>query len=375
MSLTLRRVESRRDLKAFIAFPSRLFRGNPYYVPSLRFDDLNTLDPKRNPAFEFCEAAYWLAERDGRAVGRIAAILNRRYVEKWGNKYARFGWMDFVEDFEVAKALVGAVESWAREHGLEGVHGPLGFTDLDREGLLVEGHDRVATLATNWNPPYYADYIERLGYAKDTDWVEFLIPVPDEVPEKVRRVNEILAKRTGVRIYEWTSKKKLAARYAKDLFALIDEAYAGLYGTTPLSPRQVAAYTAQYFGFVDPRFTKVLVDEEERLVGFGIAMPSLSRALQKSRGRLFPLGWLHLILALRRPEILDLYLVGVRKEWQSRGIVALLLGSINESAREAGIRFAESNPELEDNTAVHGLWKTHDRTQHKRRRVYLKRLA
>lgn len=374
MSLSLRRVETARDLSAFIDFPSRLFNGNPYYVPGLRLDDRNTLDPTRNPAFEFCEAAYWLAEREGRIVGRVAAILNRRYVEKWGNKYARFGFIDFVEDFEVAKALIGAVEGWAREKGMEGVHGPLGFTDLDREGMLVEGFDRVATLATIWNPPYYAEYLGRLGYAKDCDWVEYLIPVPEEVPEKVRRVNEILAKRTGVRIFEWKSKKLLRERYAKDLFALIDEAYAGLYGTTPLTPRQVEAYTEQYFGFVDPRFTKVLVDEEERLVGFGIAMPSLSKALQRSRGRLFPLGWFHLLRALKKPEVLDLYLVGVKKEYQSRGIVALLLASINESAREAGIRFAESNPELEENIAVQGLWKSHDRTQHKRRRVFLKRL-
>lgn len=375
MALTLRRVESARDLRTFIAFPSRLFHRNPYYVPALRMDDLNTLDPRRNAAFEYCEASYWLAERDGRVVGRIAGIINRRYVEKWGNKYARFGWIDFIEDFEVAKALMDAVEEWARDRGMEGVHGPLGFTDLDREGMLVEGFDRVATLATIWNPPYYPDYLGRLGYAKDTDWIEFLIPVPDEVPEKVRRVNEILAKRTGVRIYEWTSKKALATRYAKDLFELLEEAYSDLYGTTPLSPRQVEAYTAQYFGFVDPRFTKILVDESERLVGFGIAMPSLSRPLQKSRGRLFPLGWFRLLRALRKPEVLDLYLVGVKKEYQSRGIVALLLASINESAREAGIRFAESNPELEDNLAVQGLWNAHDRTQHKRRRVYLKKLA
>jgi len=374
MSLVLRRVETTHDLKVFIAFPSRLFRDNPYYVPSLRFDDRNTLDPARNPAFEFCEASYWLAERGGVTVGRIAGIVNGRYVEKWGNKYARFGWMDFVEDFEVARALVGTVEAWARERGSEGVHGPLGFTDLDREGLLVEGFDRVATLATNWNPPYYADFLERLGYAKDSDWVEFRIPVPDEVPEKVRRVNQIVAARTGVRIFEWKSKKALARRYARDLFTLLDDSYAGLYGTTPLSERQVRAYTAQYFGFVDPRFTKVLVDAEERLVGFGIAMPSLSRALQKSRGRLLPFGWLRVLFALRHPRILDLYLVGVKKEWQARGIVALLLASINESAREAGIEYAESNPELEDNIAVQSMWKAHARTQHKRRRVYLKRL-
>jgi len=374
MPVTLRRIESRRDLKAFVDFPLELYRDNPCYVPALVFDELNTLDPARNPAFDFCEAAYFLAEREGRVVGRIAGILNRRYVEKWGNKYARFGWMDFIEDFEVAGALLRAVEDWARTKGMEGLHGPLGFTDLDREGLLVEGFDKMATMATNYNHPYYGEFLERLGYAKDTDWVEYLIKAPEEIPEKVRRVNEIVVKRSGVRIYEWKKRKDLVARFGEQLFELLDEAYAKLYGTTPLSERQVQAYIKQYLGFVDPRFTKVLVDKEERLAGFAIAMPSLSVALRKGRGRLLPFGWYHLLRALGKPGLLDLYLVAVKPEYQARGVVAPLIASVMESALKAGVRYAESNPELEDNIAVQGLWKGSDRVRHKRRRVYLKRL-
>ncbi|MEI6385302.1 MAG: hypothetical protein WCQ50_01620 [Spirochaetota bacterium] len=374
MSLILRRVESRRDRKAFVKFPIGLYRDNPCYVPTLVFDDLNTLDPAKNPAFEFCEAALWLALRDGKVVGRVAGIANRRFVEKWGKNYARFGWIDFVEDFEVAGELVRAVEDWARSLGMEALHGPLGFTDLDREGMLVEGFDRVATLATNYNNPYYPEYLERLGYSKDTDWVEYLITVPREIPEKVRRVNEILVKRTGVHLYEWKSRRELVRRYGHAIFDLIDEAYAKLYGTTPLSERQVQAYISQYLSLVDNRFTKFILDKDEKLVGFGIAMPSFSEALQRSRGALLPWGWLRLMLALRKPRLLDLYLVAVKPEYVARGIVALLLSSINQSAIDAGVQYAESNPELEDNIAVQGMWNPHERVQHKRRRVYLKRL-
>ncbi|MEI6874529.1 MAG: GNAT family N-acetyltransferase [Spirochaetota bacterium] len=374
MAITLRRAESRADLKAFIKFPIDLYRGSPFYVPALRFDDLNTLDPGKNPAFEFCEAIYYIAERDGRPVGRIAGLINRRYVEKWGNRYARFGWLDFIEDFEVAEALLRAVETWAKERGMEAVHGPLGFTDMDREGLLVEGFDQVATMATNYNHPYYREYLERLGYAKDCDWVEYRITVPKEIPEKIQRVNELLQKRTGVRLYPWKTRKEIVKKFGKELFALLDEAYDKLYGTTPLSERQVVSYIDQYLGFVDPRFTKILVDQEGRLVGFGIAMPSLSRALQGSRGRLLPFGWLRLLLALRYEKNLDLYLVAVKPEYQARGVVAILMAATNQSAIDAGMKFAESNPELEDNHAVQGLWKATDRVNHKRRRVFLKKL-
>ena len=374
MPVTLRKAETRGQLNEFVRFPVDLYRGNPFYVPSLSFDELDTLDPGKYPAFEFCEAVYFIAERDGKAVGRIAGIINRRYIEKWGNKYARFGWIDFVEDIEVARTLLGAVEDWARERGMDGLHGPLGFTDLDREGMLVEGFDRRATMITIYNHPYYPEYLERLGYAKDCDWVEYLIRIPKEVPEKIRRVVELLGKRTGVRLYPWKTRKELISKFGKQFFALLDEAYVGLYGTTALSERQVAMYVEQNLGFVDPRFTKLLVDEKDELIGFGLAMPNLSRPLQASRGRVLPFGWLRILAALRSPKLLDLYLIAVKAEYQSRGVVAIIMSAINKSAVDAGIEYAESNPELEENLAVQGLWKDTERTMHKRRRVYLKRL-
>lgn len=375
MAISVRPVTTRRELKAFIRFPLGLYRGNPWYVPALFFDELNTLRSDKNAAFEFCDVQYWMAYKDGEPAGRIAGIINRRYIEKWGNEYARFGWIDFIEDFEVARALVEAVETWASSKGMKGVHGPLGFTDLDREGLLVEGYEEVATLATIYNYPYYADYLERLGYAKDTDWVEFRLTVPESIPAKVLRVNELISKRTGVRIYEWKNKKELIEKFGKSIFALIDEAYAGLYGTTPLSEHQVQSYIDQYLGFVDPRFTKVMVDAEDRLIGFGVSMPSLSAALQKARGRLFPLGWFHLLRALKHPEVVDMYLVAVKPEYQARGVIALIMSAINASAMENGVEYAETNPELETNIEVQGLWKDYEKRQHKRRRVYLKKLA
>ena len=374
MSIDIKKVTSRSELRAFVTFPEKIYENEPNWVPAPVFDDINTLDKKKNPAFEFCEAEYWTAWKEGKMVGRIAGIINRRFVEKWGKKYARFGWIDFIEDFEVAKALVTTVEAWARDKGMEGVHGPLGFTDLDREGMLVEGFGERATFATIYNHPYYPVFMEKLGYAKDVDWIEFLVQTPEAIPEKVLRVNEIISKRSGVRIAEWKNKKELIRKYADQLFELLDEAYAGLYGTTPLSRKQVEAYIKQYLSFVDPRFNKILVDKDERLAGFAITIPSLSDALYKSRGRLLPFGWIRLLMALKKPKTMDMMLIAVRKEFVARGVVAIIMTSLNQSAIDNGIQFSETNPELETNVAVHGLWKDYPKRQHKRRRVFLKML-
>ena len=374
MSIEIRKVNSRSELKAFVTFPETIYGDEPNWVPALVFDDLNTLNRGKNPAFEFCEAEYWTAWKDGVMVGRIAGIINRRFVEKWGKNYARFGWIDFIDDFEVAKALVATVEEWARSKGMGGVHGPLGFTDLDREGMLVEGFGERATFATIYNHPYYSAFMERLGYAKDVDWVEYQVQTPDAIPEKLLRVNELISKRSGVKIVEWKSKKQLIKTYADQIFDLLDEAYAGLYGTTPLSRKQVEAYIDQYLGFVDPRFTKIMVDQDGKLAGFAITIPSLSDALYKSRGRLFPFGWARLLLALKNPKTIDMMLIAVRKEFVARGVVALMMTALNQSAIENGIKISETNPELETNIAVQGMWKDYPKRQHKRRRVYLKLL-
>ncbi len=374
MSIEIRRVETRAQLKAFIRFPYSIYKDDPYWVPPLDSDDLKTLSRDENPAFEYCEAEYWMAYRGDLAVGRIAGIINRRYIEKWGKKLARFGWIDFIEDFEVASVLIRVVEDWARSKGLEGVVGPMGFTDLDREGMLVEGFDRMGTYATNYNKPYYPAFIEALGYAKDVDWLEFRVKTPREIPEKVKRVQEIISKRTGVRIYEWKSKKEVERKFGGQIFALIDEAYEHLYGTVPLTERQVQYYIKTYLGFVDPRFTKILVDESGKLVGFGISMPSLSEAVRKARGRLFPLGWAYILSAMRKPEVIDMYLVAVRRDLQARGAIALIMNALNASAIEAGVEYSETNVELETNIEVQGIWKDYEKEQHKRRRAFIKKL-
>ena len=324
------------------------------------------------PAFEFCEAEYWTAWRDGKMVGRIAGIINHRAIERWGKAWARFGWIDFIDDIEVSSALLDTVEKWAIAKGMAAVHGPLGFTDLDREGMLIEGFDEMATLATIYNYPYYPEHLEKLGYAKDTDWLQFQIFTPKEIPDKVLRVTEILAKRSGVHLYEWTDKKVIVEKFGTRLFNLIDETYSALYGTSQLSERQVNTYIQQYLGFVDPRFTKILVDNNDQLIGFGISMPSLSKAFIKSRGRLIPFGWLYLLQALKHPKIVDLYLVAVKPEYQSRGVLAIVMNEMQRSALEAGVEYAETNLELEDNIKVQSIWKDYPKRQHKRNRVYKK---
>lgn len=374
MAIEIRQVTNNRDLKIFKRIPFSLYKDCPYWCPPISFDEDNTLRKDRNAAFEFSEAEYWIAYKDGRPVGRIAGIVNHRAVDKWGSKTARFGWIDFIEDFEVAKALVTTVEDWARAKGMEAVAGPLGFADVDREGMLVEGFEELSTYAMIYNYPYYPQYIERLGYGKDVDWLEFEVKVPTSVPEKARRVQELIQKRTGIHLYKWSSKKELVNKFAKDIFYLINEAYAELYGTYILTDGQIDGYIKQYLGFVDERFTKIVVDKDDKLVAFGISMPSLSRALQKCKGRLLPFGWIPLLRALKHPKTIDMYLVAVRPEYKARGVVAFLMSSLAASCIQAGVVSAETNAELETNVEVQSMWKDFERRQHKRRRAYKKAL-
>lgn len=374
MAVEMKKVETRKDLREFIDFPLRLYKNEPNYVPAPRLDEVRTLRKDRNPAFEVCEAEYWTAWKNGEIVGRIAGIINHRYIEKWGNKWARFGWIDFIDDPEVSQKLMETVENWAASKGMVAVHGPLGFTDLDREGMLVDGFGEIATIATIYNFPYYSQHMERLGYRKDVDWLQFQVFTPKEIPEKVQHVTELLAKRSGVHLFEWTDKRVIVKNFGKDLFHLIDDTYSSLYGTAPLTERQIDTYINQYLGFVDSRFTKVLVDEKGKLVGFGITMPSLSKAFCKSRGRLFPFGWYYVLKALKHPKVLDLYLVAVRPEYQSRGVLAFVMNALLRSAMEAGVEYSETNLELEDNIKVQSMWKEYPKRQHKRNRVYLKEI-
>lgn len=284
MSVEIREVRTIRDLKKFVRYPLTLYKDNPYYVPSLYADEMNTLRVDKNPAFADAKARYWLAYQNGRIVGRVAAIHVPKHEHKWGDKYLRFGWLDFIDDPEVVKALISRVEEWAIELGMNGVHGPLGFTDLDREGMLIEGFNDIATLATNYNYPYYQRRIEELGYSKDIDWLEYEIFFSDENMDKVEKAAEIVARRNHLRMFTGTKKELL--KIAPQIFDVIEESYRHLYGTVPLSPEQVKSYIDSYFGFANIDFIPVVLDENDRVVAFGITFPSFSKALQKSRGNL-----------------------------------------------------------------------------------------
>jgi GNAT superfamily N-acetyltransferase len=373
MEIQVREVATLKELKAFIRFPFELYRGNPNWVPTLMFDELNTLRRDKNPAFEYCEARYWLAWQDGRIVGRVAAILNHMHTEKWGQRYMRFGWIDFIDDPRVPAALLGTVEVWAKEAGMEAVHGPLGFTDMDREGMLVEGYDELATMVTLYNHPYYPQHLEKLGYVKDTDWVEYELIVPNEPNENIARIADIALRRNKLHLLDLKKKKELLP-YAKELFGLLNDEYKHLYGTVPLTGKQVDAYIEQYFGFITPEFVPVVMDENNRMVAFGIVMPSLSKALQKANGSLFPFGFIHILQALKKNDRADLYLVAVRSEYQGKGVNAILMNKMQGVFNNLGIAKVESNPELETNANVQGQWKYYEKRQHKRRRVFIKKI-
>lgn len=372
----IREIEpTRSNLRKFTQFQIDLYKDNAYYVPPLVSDDVNTLDPRHNPAFDFCESAYFMAYRDGKPVGRIAAIINRQVNEKEGKKNARFGFVDFVDDREVSAALFKAAEDWARSKGMEALVGPLGFTDLDHEGMLVEGFEELGTMATIYNYPYYPKHLEALGYTQSNEWLEFVMDVPDAIPDKYNRIAEIVKKKFGLRVLKFTSRKKIKEEYGQALFELINEAYADLYGYSTLTPRQIDYYIKQYLSLLNLDLVTLIVDREDKLVGVGISMQSMSRALQKSRGKLLPLGWWHLLKGLKgKNDRVDLLLVAVKPEYQSKGVNALLFQDLIPQYIKCGFKWAESNPEMADNSKVQSQWEYFGRRQHRRRIAVSKKL-
>ena len=366
---------TKSSLKTFVKFGIDLYKGSPYYVPPLISDEVETLMPSKNPSFDYCEAQSFLAWRDGRPVGRITAIINRLVNSRTGVPVARFGFVDFTDDAEVTDALFGAAEQWARERGMTEMIGPMGFTDMDREGMLVEGFDEMGTMATIYNYDYYPRHVERLGYTKDTDWVEYRITIPDKVPEKMVRISEIVLKKYDLRILKYTSGKKIKQDYGRELFHLINETYANLYGYCSLSERQIDYYIDMYLSILRLEYVSVVVDSKGKLVGVGITLPSLAQALRKSRGRLFPLGWLRILKAMRgHNDVIDLLLIAVAPEYQSKGVNALFFYDLLNLYIKNGVKFAETNLELESNSQVQSQWEYFERRQHRRRRAFRKQL-
>lgn len=373
MSIQTKEVTTRKDLKKFIRFPHSIPRENNAWVPALDFDEMNNLHWDKNPAFEHCQARYFLAYDGDKIVGRVAAIYNRLHTETWGEKFMRFGWIDFMDDPAVADALMDAVETWAKELECTAVHGPLGFTDLDREGMLVEGFDELSTLATRHDPPYYHQHMERLGYSKVVDWYEHEITIPDELDEKILRIARLVEKRYKFRVLDAKNKKELL-KYAPELFEVINKTYSHLYGVVELTDKQREAYVKQYFGFVIPDLVPVVLDENDKMVGFAIAMPTLSRAIQKARGKLFPFGFIYLLNAMRKFDRIDTYLGAVVPELQGRGVNALLMVSLYNACKKYGVKTVHANPQLETNQKMWSQWRYFDSRQHKRRRIYIKHL-
>ena len=377
MAVTIKQVSTQRDLKRFIRFNYELYKHNPYSVPDLYDDMLTTFNKQKNPAFEFCEADYFLAYKDGKLVGRVAAIINRRANETWNKKEVRFGWIDFTDDTEVSEALIRTVEQWGKERGMTHIQGPLGFTDMDAEGMLIEGFDQLGTMATTYNYPYYPAHLERLGFRKDADWVEYKIYIPDAIPEKHRRISDLIQRKYNLKIKKYTSGKKIARDYGQAIFELINEAFAPLYGYSALSQRQIDQYVKMYLPILDLRMVTLITDAQDQLVAVGISMPSLSRALQQSHGRLLPFGWYYLLKALffkRRSHILDLMLVAVKPEYQNKGVNALLFSDLIPVYQQLGFEYAESNVELELNGKVQAQWDYFKTEQHKRRRAFVKEI-
>lgn len=376
MSITIQEISGTRGLKKFAKFPIDLYKGNEYYVPSLVLDEVGTLDAKNNPAFDFCESVYYMAYKEGKPVGRIAGIINRKVNEKTGEKAARFGFVDFIDDREVSEALFDAVENWAKSKGMDQIHGPLGFTDMDPEGLLIEGFDQLSTMSAIYNHPYYRQHIEDRGYEKAVDWVEYKIKVPEGVPEKHQRISDIVQRKYNLRIVKFKNASEVyKGNYGQKIFDLINHAYADLYGYSNLSQRQIDYYVKMYIPLLRLENVTVIVDEHDELIAVGIALPSLSKALQKSRGRLFPFGFIHLLKALKgKNDVVDLLLVAVRPDYQSKGVNALLFSDLIPVFIRNGYKFAESNPELEENEKVQSQWQYFEREQHKRRRAYTKKI-
>ena len=369
-------VQNRSQLRKFVNFPNILYKDVPQFVPAFYGDDLSDWNRKKNPAFQYCEARAFLAYRGGQIVGRIGAILSHAANSKWNKKRMRFSQVDFIDDPEVSEKLFAAVEDWAREKGCTEVHGPLGFCDLDREGMLVEGFDQPGLFITYYNHPYYIRHLERLGYTKDIDWQEFQIQVPskeDPTYQKVGRLSELVAQRGHFHKAVITSKAGFKP-YIKKVFQLVNDAYADLYGVVTLVPAQIDKYASKFLPLVDPDYCCIVLDEKEELAGFGVCCPSPDKAIKKSRGRLFPTGWIALLKALKKSTSVDLLLIAVRPELKGSGVNAIILDHIMNSCIRNKIQYAETGPQLETNFGINSMWKSFDPKQHKRRRCFIKTL-
>jgi hypothetical protein len=376
MSITIRTVETKKDLKTFVKVPFGIYKGNDCWVPQLIREEMEVFDPAKNPVYDSAESRLFIAYKDGKPVGRIAAILSHAANEKFDTKNLRFGWFDTINDYEVTRALFDAAEGWGRELGMKTLTGPQGFTDLDPEGMLIEGFDQLSTIAVYYNHAYYIELVEKYGFEKDIDYVEFkaIPPNEGELLSKLLRLGERIKERSGIRLVKFKNKREVMKR-AIHIFEVLDEAYEEIYGAVPLTEIQINYYVKKYFTFVDKDLLQLAVNEKDEAIGFMVALPSLSRGFQKAKGRLLPFGWFHILRSLKNFETLDFYLAGIKKKYRGAGIDLLMVLGVIKVAMVKGVKFTESNPELESNKKIQAQWKYFNPTLHKKRRIYKKNIS
>lgn len=376
-TVVVSQVSTAREMRAFVRFNYVLYKDCTYAVPDLLEDTLETLDARSNPAFRFCEAAYFLARKGGRIVGRVAAIINTRANRRWGREEVRFGWIDFIDDLDVSRALLDTVEQWGREHGMTTMEGPLGFTDMDAEGMLIEGYDELSTMATIYNYPYYPHHMEQLGLTKMADWIEMQLKVPERLPEQYEKIARIVMQRLNLHVRKLRSVKEIRRTgLGYKIFDLVNEAYKPLFGYSEMTKGQIDQYINEYLPILDLSMVTLVENEQNELVGVGISMASLSTALQRAKGKLWPFGWWHLLKALfiKRPPILDLLLIAIKPEYQGKGVNAIMFADLIPIYIKKGFKWGETNPELEVNDKVQSQWQYLESRVHKRRRCFAKEI-
>ena len=379
MAIEIKEVTTKKELKQFIQFGIDLFKGNPYFCPPLVFDEINTFDTTKNPAHEICDHIIYMAYKDGKIVGRIVGIINYKANERWENKRLRFGWIDFIDDLAVSQALLEAVQAWGKTHGMTEMNGPVGFTDFDHQGLLIEGFEYNSPMASLYNYPYYEKHLEAFGLKKEIDWIEYRLTMPDEVPPRMKRLAKVVMEKSKLEIHKIKSIKELKKYYPNNEYLdVVDQAYQSLYNYQPLTDKQKTYYSNMYFPLLNFDFVTIVINEMKEIVGVGLGMPDISDALRKCKGKLFPLGWFHILKALKAKknmEYFDMLLIAVRPDYQNKGINALFFYDSAKHFVKYGVKYAETTSILETNNKSQANFEEYDKIQHKSRRAYIKSIA
>lgn len=357
--------------KEFALLPFRLYRGNPYWVPPVLKSEINNINPAVNPFFRFCDAKFWIVQKKGITVGRIGAIIHYAYIEKTQEKYGRFTRAEFTDDREVVDALFETAENWIKSKGMSGVMGPLGFSNLDTQAMLVEGFDQLASVASVYHLPYYKDHMERLGYRKKTDWIEFRLSLTAEIPEKAVRLAEIIEQRYGLSVIRMKSKR-IMKKFGREIFQLLNKSFYELFSFAPLDEKMIEHVLNNYLPVINPEYVHIVTNNDQKVVGFIVPVPSLSKSMQIAKGRLCPRAMWSILRSRKKNDTVDLFLTGIDPDYQAKGVASLLITKAQEVMIKNKIRTVETTGILEDNFKAIQHWKNYEHVQNKRKRCFVK---